>query len=142
MGLCAFYVPARTFHVKCYCIEALNVSLKEATACFLLFYLKMTCFLYIRLYRQAVTMLAEIIYYTILLKLFLIIQPLERDDFCESGWSKLRSQSCCCSLQAIRNSLSAQYCFPHTAVLELSQVNLFLLLFNLQQSTNMTLNHQ
>lgn len=44
MGLCASYVPASTFDIKYCCIEALNISLKEATACFLLFYLKMPCF--------------------------------------------------------------------------------------------------
>lgn len=61
MGLCAFYVPASTFDIKCCCTEALNISLKEDIAYFLLFYLKMPCFLYTRLQRQAVTTFAEVI---------------------------------------------------------------------------------
>lgn len=77
MGLCAFYVPASLFDIKCCGFEALSVLQTDIIDFFLLCNLKMPCFLYMKLHRQAVTTLAELITYPILSKHFLIIKPLD-----------------------------------------------------------------
>lgn len=92
MRLCAFYVPAGPFDMKCCGFETQLVLQTDITAFSLFYNWKMPFLLYMKLHRQAVTTLAELITYLILSKHFLVIKPLRWIwFFFESGWDKLRS---------------------------------------------------